>query len=88
MKTRDEFIKKINELTGEIKALYPEGYARGDGSTYADGIQERADFTIAYMNATQIAFTWKTAFGRFEADCDSFRRIATKKAAKGWPKNG
>lgn len=86
MKHQD-FIAKVNEMTAEIKALFPDGYTAFDGSTYADGIQEIADSIIAYVT-TEKAANLNASMERFAADCDTYRRIAAKAEKKGWPKRG
>ena len=85
--TRQEFESTINRMTDEIKALFPEGYTAHDGSLYADGIQEKADEIISYVNSEKAA-NIKACLNRFSNDCDTYRRIAEKAQKKGWPKRG
>jgi hypothetical protein len=85
--TTNEFVAKVNEMTAEVKALFPDGYTAFDGTTYAAGIQERADSIITYVT-TEKAANLPASLNRFTADCDSYRKIAQKAEKKGWPKRG
>lgn len=85
--TFQEFQSEVKRLTSEIKSLFPVGYAAFDGSLYADGIQEKADEIISYVNSEKAA-NIRACLNRFSDDCDTYRRIAGKAEKKGWPKRG
>lgn len=69
-------IERMKETANELKSLFPADATRFDGSTYHSGIDEMVSGHVDYVQ--QPLANVKAVNGRFDADADTYRRLAAK----------